>query len=101
MDGNQSNHCAENLEWIESEHPTQFSSHSPRFCTRTAVWQVDSHTGRRIAIFRNYALAGEAVGTHSDGIGKCIAGMHSVCGGYKWERASRDDVYVHLVCSIN
>ena len=65
------------------------------------MWQLDSNTGRRIAIFRNKALAGKAVGTNTNSIVNCIAGRSMTCGGYKWEKASKKDVETYLAVSLN
>ena len=64
----------------------------------TAVWQLDRNSGRRMVIFRNLDSAGEAVGKHSSAILHCLAGRQLTCGGYKWERASMEDVAAHLIC---
>ena len=86
MDGNKANNRATNLEWRISE---------------TAVWQVDRQTGRRIAIYRSIALAAKAIGGWPYSISACIAGKWQTSYGYKWERASREDVDKHLVSGDN
>ena len=86
LDGNKANNRATNLEWRVSE---------------TAVWQVDRHTDRRITIYRNATLAAKVVGGDCRSIKKCITGRQQTCGGYKWQRASREDVAAFLVCGDN
>ena len=82
MDGEITNNRATNLEWR---------------VRGIAVWQVDRHNGRRVAIYGNMALAARAVGRHPSSISFCIAGRLRTSGGYKRERASREDVHKHLV----
>ena len=86
MDGDKANNRATNLEWRTNE---------------IAVWQVDRQTGRRIAIYRSIVLAAKAIGGRPNNISACIAGKWRTSYGYKWERASREDVGKHLVSGDN
>ena len=100
LDSNKTNNRAANLEWKTKEQLLQYHRRTPGYCSKTAVWQVDSRTGKRIAIFRTLTLAAKAVGRSKSKVGLCLAGKEA-CDGYMWQRASREDVDAHLLCGFN
>ena len=94
MDGNRTNNQAANLKWKKIKRQGRAAVRPGR----TAVWQLDSLTGRRIAIYRCKRVAAKHVGGYQAGITNCLAGKKRTAGGYRWEWATRNDEEAHLAC---
>ena len=64
----------------------------------TGVWMVDAATGnQRMALFATQTKAAQHVGRHMTAIGNCLAGRTKLSGGFRWQRASLQDLFDHGV----